>query len=134
MANKKGGMLKRIIAFVVVVAFVYLVITSSQFRNYSVNKIKSTNTSLQLSLNSTEQFYNITEYMNQSSFIIWSENHTNNSVVSNVLSGSKNYSDGIAKLKEIWLTINRLYTNSTNSYNASKALYSQIKNISNSSS
>ncbi len=134
MSKKKGGMLKRIIAFVVVVAFVYLVITSSQFRNYSVNKIKSTNTSLQLSLNSTEQFYNITEYMNQSSFIIWSENHTNNGVVSNVLSGSKNYSDGIAKLKEIWLTINRLYTNSTNSYNASKALYSQIKNISNSSS
>ena len=130
MSKKGSGAAKRIVAFVLVVVFVYLVVTSSQFRGYAVKKVETTNTSLSISINDTEQFYNTTEYMNESTFLGWSENHTNNTVVSNVLSGSKNYSEGLSKLEALWKTINSLYASSATSYNAASQLYAQIKNTS----
>ncbi|MEM3841159.1 MAG: hypothetical protein QXN59_00475 [Candidatus Micrarchaeaceae archaeon] len=113
----------------IVVAFVYLFVTSDQFKAYSLKKIETVNTTIPINISATESFYNVTEYMNESTFITWANTHANNSVVARILSGS-NYTEGVTKLKAIWQTINRLYTNSTSSYNAASQLYSQIKNIS----
>ncbi len=109
-------------AFVVIVIFVYLVVTDPSFRSYTENSIKGINMTIPES-----QFialYNSSRNMSEGQFINWSLSPGNNNQVINGLKASATDANTlISKLGGLWDAISSLKNATTPSqiYNSLKS-------------